>query len=266
MRFVLILLAMATMALSNPTVVWIDGLRATATTDNGRTINFKLDPEARVSSVRVEDAGANLYTLAPGVSWSESNVNVITEGEPVLAIGPDSAFMRAVGVVTINPSKGKMTVGAYDASGECRESPMAFTNQLYETNGWTLYLDWDAQNFGVGRGVHFLLALTHDDFIIPRFLMHGFWRHMSDRLYLRRSENRPYTLEEALLDVPVINIGMGEFHTELRPQDYMAQRVHTVFDLSDSRSSVLPSWLVKRWVLQFDSREGTRRIGVCLPH
>jgi hypothetical protein len=144
---------------------------------------------------------------------------------------------------------------------------MSFIHQYYNTNGWTLRLDWDAEPFGIGRSVEFILAFTHDAFVVPRFLSRSFWVMFTQQESARQNENRPaYTMEEALLDVPVINMRMGEFHTQLQPEEYLMEGPETVFGHSLSRDPVLPSWLVKRWVLQLESTEQRRRIGVCLPH
>ena len=241
------------------TTVWIERFSVNARTEAGDRISFKIDPMTDITSINSEDTGS-IFAIPGGISWVDENV-VVAE-DSVLGMGPGSAFMTAHQVVTLNPTKGKMIVGPYDASGDCREGRMSFADQRGST--WLIPLELDGSPIENASG-EFQLGYYNDVFVTPQ----GFSREFN-RLYGRRAESfrdegREYSREDAIADSPVIHMSFEAFEMELMPEDYLLGNSHTTFFSSRSRDyPILPTSILNRMVVQLDRTNN--RLGICTPH
>jgi hypothetical protein len=242
--------------------VWMNRYSAEATNEAGRKITFRFDPMSDTTSVKPDEA-ASRFSFPGGVSWEDDHVEVAAGSSSVLGIAPGSAFMAAHQVVTFNPAKVKIVVGAFDASGDCREGHMFFAAQT--GSSWRIPLTFDGSPIATASG-DFQIGYYDDVFVTPQGFSRQFYRFYQRREDTFRDEGREYTREDAVADSPVIQITMeGGFSMELVPDAYVMGNSDTDFGWSPSRYDiVLPTSILNRMVVQLDA--ANNRVGICTPH
>ena len=245
--------------------MYINGYSVGATDGNGNAIVFSLDPTSNATWVP-DSVSGNSFRLPGNLGWTESSVSVSADQRAVLGLGPSSAFMKANQVVTINPKKGKMIVGPFDATPECREGRMSFAPQ--RGDAWRLPVQWQAGVLSVP--LEFELGYLSDVFVIPRWLNHPVYLQLANANYRYYFDlHSQYTVAQAVTEFPTIHLLMDGFDLPLGPGEYLFEtgnpvfNVDKIFNWSLNSRDTLPRALLNRIVVQLDLTHN--RIGVCTP-
>lgn len=243
----------------------MDRFTLLATTESGRTISFRIDPMSNTTSVMTGDA-SNTFQFPNGRAWEDNEVRESDVGDAILGLAPRSSFMTALQTVTLNPTKGKMIVGEYDAAPDCREGRVFFAPQDAGAETWKIPFHWDAEGFG-SADVTFDIDYTGDSFVVPRSLSRPFYLFFSREIQDALDAGTEYTVEEARAAVPTIHLTMDGFDLPLTPERYVtddARGLDTEFGFSPVRDPILPRDVLRKLVVQLDA--ANNRIGICTAH